>query len=194
MRCSKITPRGSSERRTSAETLNETGRTSIYGNPAGVELVKGKISTELRLGLIEKELRRLKEEDDHLQHQIEEEDGHLHDQIATLTELNYNRDRQITNQDRQITDLKAASEGFLDIRERFIDVMKRDLFHTIPYDARSTRAIRKGNEAAQHGDVMGDALLYKLRSRTDTITFLKIYGIPLEGLNYLCTSLWLIPS
>ena len=52
---------------------------------------------------------------------------------------------------------------FLDTRDRFVDVVRRDFLRTTLCDDAPTRAIRKQNEVAHHVDVLGDALMYNLR-------------------------------
>lgn len=87
--------------------------------------------------------------------------------------------------ERQITDLKSASEGFLDIRERFVDVFRWDVLRRRAQGPRTTDAVRRGNERAHHGDAIGDALLFELRGRSDLIVYTQIYGLSLPQVKQL---------
>ena len=77
----------------------------------------------------------------------------------------------VTHQLRRVT-LRLA--GFASIRQRFLDIFKRDVLHI----SRAKLAyIKLGNQAAYEGDVVADASLYEEKERADTEVFVALYGI-----------------
>ncbi|KAK2781045.1 hypothetical protein FQN52_001936 [Onygenales sp. PD_12] len=84
-----------------------------------------------------------------------------------------NRLRNSTDQLQQVRTLASACDGYLLIRQRFLETTLRD---KLGGDYASKR-IHDGNVAAHHGDVLTDATLYERGLRNDKGTFRAIYGI-----------------
>ncbi|KAK2798336.1 hypothetical protein FQN51_007736 [Onygenales sp. PD_10] len=89
-------------------------------------------------------------------------------------ETSNNRLRNSTDQlQQQVRTLASACDGYLSIRQRFLETTLRD---KLGGDYASKR-IHDGNVAAHHGDVLTDATLYERGLRNDKGTFRAIYGI-----------------
>lgn len=61
----------------------------------------------------------------------------------------------------QVRMLITASEGYMDIRARFLDIYKHDWLRELPTPT-SRAIIPAGNAAAHKGDAVKDAMLYDL--------------------------------
>ena len=137
-------------------TLDQIGDRLIYGNPSGIRTLQELEELKALTLRIQAETRHKTEENRHKTERLEEELKSLKGRVEILT---------------------AASEGYMDIRARFIDVYKRDRHDETPRPvARSI--IQAGNIAAHHGDAVGDALLYERRKRTDERVYIELYGFP----------------
>jgi len=71
--------------------------------------------------------------------------------------------------------LRGLSEGYLRIRERFLDVFRRDVLHDS--SAQRLQTITAGNSAAHDADAVADALVYEYGRRRDTRLLTRIYGL-----------------
>ena len=71
-----------------------------------------------------------------------------------------------------------AIEGYLKIRNRFIDTFRRDILSM--RNAQGRQNIEAGNMAAHDGDAITDAILFTSGDRSDTFIFPLIYGISAE--------------
>lgn len=76
--------------------------------------------------------------------------------------------------ERQIRALTESSEGYQKVRSRFLSTYLRDILGAKPVEQ---HIISAGNRAAHDGDVIADASLYIKQDRTDTNTFVELYGI-----------------
>ncbi|KAI9825193.1 MAG: hypothetical protein M1826_007050 [Phylliscum demangeonii] len=71
--------------------------------------------------------------------------------------------------------LKASSDGYLQIRNRFVAVYRRQVLKDAkPHDC---GLIDVGNGAAHYGDPVTDALLYEREIRFDDRTYISLYGM-----------------
>jgi hypothetical protein len=75
----------------------------------------------------------------------------------------------------QVRDLTLSSGGYRSIRNRFIEVYRRDVMRNITKEG--YEMIGNGNEAAHHGDVIADSAFYLSYQRYDEDTFIHIYGL-----------------
>jgi len=82
---------------------------------------------------------------------------------------------RLNDQRRDIDTLKKASEGYRKIRNRFLDVYRREVLHNLEPKVRQN--IADGNEAAHHGDAVADAALYASGERHDRGIIVDIYGL-----------------
>ena len=73
----------------------------------------------------------------------------------------------------QVKDLTLSSEEYRSIRNRFIEVYRRDVMKNITKEG--YEMIGNGNEAAHHGDVIADSAFYLSFRRYDEDTFVHIY-------------------
>ncbi|KAI9772876.1 MAG: hypothetical protein M1840_008758 [Geoglossum simile] len=71
-----------------------------------------------------------------------------------------------------------AIEGYLMIRNRFIDTFRRDILSM--RNAQGRQNIEAGNMAAHDGDAITDATLFTSGDRTDVFVFHKLYGTSAE--------------
>ncbi|KAI9812981.1 MAG: hypothetical protein M1826_002572 [Phylliscum demangeonii] len=71
--------------------------------------------------------------------------------------------------------VKASSDGYLQIRNRFVAVYRRQVLKDATPDDRGL--VDVGNGAAHDGDPVTDALLYQRGIRSDDRTYASLYGI-----------------
>ncbi|KAK2797537.1 hypothetical protein FQN51_008436 [Onygenales sp. PD_10] len=123
-----------------------------YGNETGLQLL-----TELDTN--KSDIERLKEQVEAVTKEgkdTKNEVGNLKDEISDLRET--------------LSELSIQSEGYRQIRNRFLEIFKRD-------EAADNRVINSGNAAAHHGEAVTDAFLYERGMRTDARTLKNIYGL-----------------
>ncbi|KAI9785732.1 MAG: hypothetical protein M1839_008749 [Geoglossum umbratile] len=115
-------------------------------------------------------------------HQLISSNRDLHTRVTALESLVSSQGDRINSQDNrisglqtQIEELKEASEGYRHIRQRFLDVFRRDILGSAT--ARYAGNIDAGNAAAHHGDAVADAGLYEGGFRNDKSLMTIIYGI-----------------
>lgn len=82
-------------------------------------------------------------------------------------------------------DHRRTSDGYLDIRERFLEVFKRDV---LKWSQSSSNLIAVGNARAHAGDCIVDAELYRLGRRDDEDTMIRLYGMSSMKIQELCKS------
>lgn len=70
--------------------------------------------------------------------------------------------------------VSLTSEGYLDIRNRFVSMFRRDRMNQ--RSAVDRQAITAENLFSHAGDVLADALLYEKNMRIDQSTFTLLYG------------------
>ena len=77
----------------------------------------------------------------------------------------------------RVADLGSISQGYFDIRNRFLDNYNKKVKRDPEYQ--QSPAIEIGNQRAHGGDARVDALLYRegARRRRDPETFKELYGI-----------------
>ncbi|KAI9812980.1 MAG: hypothetical protein M1826_002571 [Phylliscum demangeonii] len=94
---------------------------------------------------------------------------------ATLAAKTRARDEELDKMKEELALLKASSEGYLQIRNRFLAVYRRDVLMNATGDDRAM--IEVGNGAAHDGDPVTDALLYEREIRFDDRTYISLYGM-----------------
>ncbi|KAI9825192.1 MAG: hypothetical protein M1826_007049 [Phylliscum demangeonii] len=75
--------------------------------------------------------------------------------------------------------LKASSDGYLQIRNRFVAVYRRQVLKDATPDDRGL--VDVGNSATHDGDPVTDALLYQRGIRSDDRTYASLYGMEWES-------------
>lgn len=144
------------------------GEDPAFGNPEGLVL-----------------LRRL-EDDRREMERISAQLAHMSTKFDEQQRINTALNDRINSQDNRIHGLVSASAGFLDIRERFIDVCKEDVFGFVPEGGRrSSQSVQRGNRVAHEGDATADALLYVQRDRRDARYYSMIYGLTFDEVSKL---------
>ena len=95
----------------------------------------------------------------------------MEDKLKKTDEEMANSKIQIADHKIQIADLQhrvkvltLASEGYLKIRHRFLEVYRRDILDDV-------------NEAAHNGDAIADANLYTSGERYDEKVLVSLYGL-----------------
>jgi hypothetical protein len=83
--------------------------------------------------------------------------------------------RKITALENEVRVLKLASDGYAKIRQRFLDVYRRDILKD--QSAKAVTMIGVGNAAAHAGDAVIDAGLYINGNRKDDGLMVEIYGL-----------------
>ena len=117
------------------ETYGQSGDRLVYRNPLGLKLIAEKDRVNSRLDALAAES---------LAHRAE---------IAALEET-------VTQNQIRIQHLTAAGEGYFKIRQRFLNVFRRDVLQDPA--AQWTLIIDTGNAAAHHGDAITDAGLLNM--------------------------------
>ena len=77
--------------------------------------------------------------------------------------------------EQRVKRLSQASEGYIAIRRRFIEVFKRDVNGS--KDFKNSTAIQNGNIVAHEGDALTDAMIYENDQRTDARVYRQLYGL-----------------
>jgi hypothetical protein len=115
----------------------EAGGRSTYGNQSGRELLE--------------ERHDMKERMKRLEDKLTKETTSRQNEIAGLQ-------HHVTDLQHHVKDLKLASEGYRRIRNRFINVYRRDVLGHVTHQEH--QQISDGNNAAHGGDAVADASLY----------------------------------
>lgn len=87
----------------------------------------------------------------------------------------------------RVDTLLQFSQGYMNIRRRFLDVYKRDIKHLPGYEL--TKAIRSGNSVAHDGDAVRDAFLFENDKRTDRTLYRELYGLDADQVLCYCMHL-----
>ena len=82
----------------------------------------------------------------------------------------------------RIGNLELASEGYRKIRNRFINVYRRDVLGYVTHQ--EYQQISDGNNAAHGGDAIADASLYTSRERYDEDVLIELYGLSANQISY----------
>jgi len=99
------------------------------------------------------------------------EEKHLHQE-----KILKRHEKEISRQKKQLSHLTVSSKEYMQVRNLFISVFKRDKLHTI--ESSDLKIITDGNIAADNGDAFADAALYtSLNQRSDRDTFVTLYGL-----------------
>jgi hypothetical protein len=132
----------------------EAGGRSTYGNQSGRELLEDR-------------------------HDMKERMKRLEDKLTKETTSLQNK---ITNLEHHVKDLQLASEGYRRIRNRFINVYRRDVLGHATHQ--EYQQISDGNNAAHGGDAIADASLYTSRERYDEDVLIELYGLSANQISY----------
>ena len=143
-------------------TLSQVGGSRVYGNSLGHSILAEREEYRSRWAALEEKVKELK---DNSQRQVKELKDSSQRQVKELNQ----------RLGTQVQELKDASQGYLLIRQRFLDTFRRDILKDP--EAKWTRAISEGNKAAHHGDAVTDAGLFNSGSRKDDFLMLEIYGL-----------------
>src|ERR1700722_19359306 len=81
-----------------------------------------------------------------------------------------------------VKDLKLASEGYRRIRNRFINVYRRDILGYVTHQ--EYQQISDGNNAAYGGDAVTDVSLYTSGERHDEDVLIRLYGLSASQISY----------
>ena len=126
----------------------------IFGNNGGYTLME--------------EIQIMKRQTHKLNAKIEDQDRRIEDQDRRTED----QDRRVATLESQVSLLTQNSKKYLCIRERFLDVYKRDF-----KGFQGSRAIREGNLKAHSGDALTDASLFSDGQRSDTDVYQELYGL-----------------
>ena len=90
------------------------------------------------------------------------------------------QDDNLANLEARVSDLSLTSEGYLDIRMRFLDNYNKKVKHNPAFQ--HTLAIDAGNRRAHEGDALTDATLFLTeqggeKRREDPETYKELYGV-----------------
>ncbi|KAI9781066.1 MAG: hypothetical protein M1839_006343 [Geoglossum umbratile] len=103
----------------------------------------------------------------------------LREELSTMKAKLASHDERFARYSQMISDLQAhsevlkeSSEGYMRIRDRFLDTFLRDV-EKIP----EARAITAGNKAAHDGDIVAYANLFESGFRNDETLMVRIYGL-----------------
>ena len=109
--------------------------------------------------------------------ELRNEKQELQNQVAT-------QDQNLVALEGRVTDLTFISEGYLQIRMRFLDNYNKSIKRDRAYEY--TTSIEEGNARAHGGDAVVDATLFRDNRRPwDPDTFEDLYGVsPSVALGY----------
>jgi hypothetical protein len=93
-------------------------------------------------------------------------------ELASHRDLITSQGRRISSLEAQVQVLKGTSEGYLEIRQGFLDTFRRDILKI-----ECAQTITVGNEAAHDGDAVADAGLFESGCGNDHSLMFKIYGL-----------------
>ena len=146
----------------------EAGGRSTYGNQSGRELLEERHDIKERMKRLEDELTK---ETTSCQNEI----AGLQNEIAGLQ-------HHVTDLQHHVKDLKLASEGYRRIRNRFINVYRRDVLGHVTHQEH--QQISDGNNATHGGDAVTDASLYTSGERHDEDVLIKLYELSANQISY----------
>jgi hypothetical protein len=129
----------------------------VCRNPLGLELVAGKDRVNSRLDALEAECA-----------------AHRAEIAAHRARIAALEEKAVQHQ-IHIQHLTAAGEGYFKIRQRFLNVFRRDVLQDPA--AQWTPMINAGNAAAHYGDAITDAGIFKSGVRKDASLMVKVYGL-----------------
>jgi prophage DNA circulation protein len=142
----------------------EAGGRSTYGNQLGRELLEDRNDLREMMKRLENKVTGLQNEVGGLQNEV----GGLQNKVGGLQ--------------NEVKDLKLASEGYRKIRNRFINVYRRNVLgHATP---QLCQQISDGNNAAHGGDAVTDASLYTSGERHDENVLVELYGLSARQISY----------
>lgn len=142
----------------------EAGGRSTYGNQSGRELLEERHDLKERTKRLEDKVTSL-----------QSEMGGLRSEIGGLQ-------HHVTDLQYHVKDLKLASEGYRKIRNRFINVYRRDILGDVTHQ--EYQQISDGNNAAHGGDAVADASLYTSGERRDESVLIELYGLSANQISY----------
>ncbi|KAI9763496.1 MAG: hypothetical protein M1839_006444 [Geoglossum umbratile] len=131
-------------------TFSQVGDSLVYGNSLGHTILAEREEYRSRFDAIDAE-------------------------VSSLWKTIETHSSEIVDLQARIRDLETACEGYLKIRQRFLDTYRRDVLKDP--NVRWTDEIGLGNKAAQNGDAVTDARLYETGARNDQSLLVKIYGL-----------------
>lgn len=143
------------------EAYGQSGDKLVYGNTLGVELIKERDDIRSSQDVLQKEVKALKKE------------------FREFREFKEDKDREVLELYARIKELAAASQGYLNIRHRFLDTFRRDILKDPTFNR---TMIQAGNAAAHNGDAVTDACLFENGSRKDKSLLFKVYGLNAEDI------------
>jgi polyhydroxyalkanoate synthesis regulator phasin len=108
--------------------------------------------------------------------------GGLENKVGGLQNENGGLQNKVTNLEHQVKDLKLASDGYRRLRNRFINVYRRDVLGDVSHQ--EYQQISDGNNAAHGGDAVTDASLYTSWERNDEDVFIHLYGLSSNQISY----------
>lgn len=142
-------------------TYGQTGDRLVYGNRLGLEFIEERGKQNARFDSLEATLSILRADITALKIQHE-------------NELQYHKD-ELQYHKHEIQCLKLASDGYIKIRQRFLDVFRRDVLKD--KSGQSTSSINAGNIAAHGGDAVTDARIFESGIHKDNGPMTIIYGL-----------------
>jgi hypothetical protein len=124
----------------------------------------------------------MKERMKRLEDKLTKETTSRQNEIAGLQNEIAGLQHHVTDLQHHVKDLKLASEGYRRIRNRFINVYRRDVLGHVTHQ--EYQQISDGNNAAHGGDAVTDASLYTSGERHDEDVLIKLYGLSATQISY----------
>ncbi|KAK2756579.1 hypothetical protein FQN54_005472 [Arachnomyces sp. PD_36] len=137
----------------SREMENGILKDQTFGNRKGLDLLE-------RLSTLEKSVEELRKDHEQETSELRQETSKLRDQVQVL---------------------KNSSEGYLEVRHRFLNVYRRDVMG----DTSKSSDIRQANKRVHSADVVTDRQLYMEGRRDDRHVFERLYGLSPEKVSFL---------
>ena len=124
----------------------------------------------------------MKERMKRLEDKLTKETTSRQNEIAGLQNEIAGLQHHVTDLQHHVKDLKLASEGYRRIRNRFINVYRRDVLGQVTHQEH--QQISDGNNAAHGGDAVTDASLYTSNERHDEGVLIGLYGLSANQISY----------
>ncbi|KAI9776024.1 MAG: hypothetical protein M1839_000626 [Geoglossum umbratile] len=173
----RVVARGIFDTTAASGTYSQAGNILAFGNLPGHRLLE-----EQEEGRLERTTQKLINahnqqksagQDQKIAH-LEQKSIGQDQKIAHLEQKNIGQDQKIADLNTQVNELKILNDSYMKIRNRFLDVYRRDIWNEA--EAQGTQAIKDRNRAAHHGDAVADASLYESCQREDESLLVEIYG------------------
>lgn len=109
---------------------------------------------------------------------LEDEIAKLRSKLHDIEENAKKVEKHCEELEKKLSLVSSSCEGYLNIRNRFLAVFRRDILEQ--RSAVDRQVILNGNTSSHDGDALSDALLFERGMRSDPSTYHLLYGFSPE--------------